>query len=189
MYIAAERSSPRRYPLERRRELLLNQDTEGFVDLFAPGGVLEIPFAGPDLPARLDGQQAIRDYSRRIAASALRIDDLDTVAVHHTDDPEVLIVELVTRATVTTTGQAFTARSIQVFRIRDGKIRLFRDYVNPNALAEALFSEQDLLTIMAGSGRSYFKVGAAPHDAVDPPSASPGMMPPHWPPHWPPARN
>ena len=124
--------------LERRREVLLNQDTEGFVDLFAPGGVLEIPFAGPDLPARLDGPRAIRDYSRRIAASALRIDDLDTVAVHHTDDPEVLIVELVARATVTTTGHAFTARSIQVFRIRDGKILLFRDYANPSALAEAL---------------------------------------------------
>ena len=61
-----------------------------------------------------------------------------TVAVHHTDDPEVLIVELVARATVTTTGHAFTARSIQVFRIRDGKILLFRDSANPNALAEAL---------------------------------------------------
>jgi ketosteroid isomerase-like protein len=123
--------------LERRRELLLNQDTDGFADLFAPGGVIEIPFAGPGLPARLDGQQAIRDFSSHIAASALRIDDLNTVAVHHTDDPEVLIVELVANATVTTTGRAFTARSIQVFRIRDGKILLFRDYANPNALAEA----------------------------------------------------
>jgi ketosteroid isomerase-like protein len=100
--------------------------------------VIEIPFAGPDMPARLDGQQAIRDYSRRFGASGLRIDDLDTVAVHHTDDPEVLIVELVTRATVTTTGRAFTARSIQVFRIADGKIVLFRDYADPIALAEAL---------------------------------------------------
>ena len=124
--------------LERRRELLLNQDTDGFADLFAPDGAIELPFAGPDLPPRLDGQQAIRDYSRRIAASTLRINDLDTVAVHHTDDPEVMIVELVARATVTTTGQAFTARSIQVFRIRDGKILLFRDYADPNALAEAL---------------------------------------------------
>ena len=42
------------------------------------------------------------------------------------------------RATVTTTGHAFTARSIQVFRIRDGKILCFRDYVNPNDLAKAL---------------------------------------------------
>jgi len=46
--------------------------------------------------------------------------------------------ELVARATVTTTGHAFTARSIQVFRIRDGKILLFRDYANPSALTEAL---------------------------------------------------
>lgn len=28
--------------LERRRELLLNHDTERFADLFAPGGVIEI---------------------------------------------------------------------------------------------------------------------------------------------------
>jgi ketosteroid isomerase-like protein len=124
--------------LERRRELVLNLDAEGFADLFAADGVIEIPFAGPDLPARIDGQRAIRDYSRRIATAALRIDGLDTVAVHHTDDPEVLIVELVARGTVITTGHAITARSIQIFRIRDGKILLFRDYANPNALAEAL---------------------------------------------------
>jgi ketosteroid isomerase-like protein len=124
--------------LERRRELVLNLDAEGFADLFAADGVIEIPFAGPDLPARIDGQQAIRDYSRRIATAALRIDGLDTLAVHHTDDPEVLIVELVARGTVITTGHAITARSIQIFRIRDGKILLFRDYANPNALAEVL---------------------------------------------------
>ena len=124
--------------LERRRELVLNLDAEGFADLFAADGVIEIPFAGPDLPARIDGQQAIRDYSRRIATAALRIDGFDTLAVHHTDDPEVLIVELVARGTVITTGHAITARSIQIFRIRDGKILLFRDYANPNALAESL---------------------------------------------------
>jgi ketosteroid isomerase-like protein len=124
--------------LERRRELVLNLDAEGFADLFAADGVIEIPFAGPDLPARIDGQQAIRDYSRRIATAALRIDGLDTLAVHHTDDPEVVIVELVARGTVITTGHAITARSIQIFRIRDGKILLFRDYANPNALAEVL---------------------------------------------------
>ena len=31
--------------LERRRELLLNQDTDGFADLFAPDGAIELPFA------------------------------------------------------------------------------------------------------------------------------------------------
>ena len=126
--------------LERRRELLLNQDTDGFVDLFAPDGAIELPFAGPDLPGRLDGQQAIRDFSSRAAASPLRIYDLQTVAVHHTSDPEVVIVELLSRVTSATTGRRLAVRSIQVFRIRDGKIVLFRDYFNPNGLADAFGS-------------------------------------------------
>jgi uncharacterized protein len=126
--------------LERRRELLLNRDTDGFADLFAPDGAIELPFAGPDLPARLDGQQAIRDFSDRAAASPLRIDDLETVALHHTSDPEVVIVELLSRVTPATTGRSLGGRPIQVFRIRDGKIVLFRDYFNPNGLAGALAS-------------------------------------------------
>lgn len=126
--------------LERRREMLLNEDTDGFVDLFAPDGAIELPFAGPDLPSRLDGQQAIRDFSNRTAASPLRIDDLETVALHRTSDPEVVIVELLSQVRVATTGRRLAVRSIQVFRIRDGKILLFRDYFNPNGLADALGS-------------------------------------------------
>jgi uncharacterized protein len=58
--------------------------------------------------------------------------------VHHTDGPEVVIVELVTRGTLTTTGGTFAATSIQVLRIRDGKIVLFRNYFNPRGLDELL---------------------------------------------------
>lgn len=122
--------------LDRRRELLLKHDTDGFADLFAPSGVIELPFAGPDLPARLEGQQAIRDFSRRTEASPLRIEGLETVALHHTGDPEVVIVELDSRVTHAATGQTMTVRSIQVFRIREGKILHFRDYFDPNGLAE-----------------------------------------------------
>jgi uncharacterized protein len=49
-----------------------------------------------------------------------------------------VIAEVVARGTVVPTGHAITARSVQIFRIRDGKILLFRDYANPNTLAEAL---------------------------------------------------
>ena len=124
--------------LEQRRELLLKQDVDGFVELFAPDGVIELPFAGPGMPARLAGQQAIRDYSHRMAASPLRIDDLEATAVYHTDDPEVIVIELVTRGTVTSTGRTFEATSIQVFRIRGGKIVLFRDYFNVPGLQDLL---------------------------------------------------
>ena len=124
--------------LEQRRELLLKQDVDGFVDLFAPDGVIELPFAGPGMPSRLAGQQAIRDYSHRMAASPLRIDDLEATALYHTDDPEVVVIELATRGTVTSTGHSFEGTSIQVFRIRDGKIVLFRDYFNVPGLQDLL---------------------------------------------------
>ncbi len=124
--------------LEQRRELLLKQDIDGFVDLFAPDGVIELPFAGPGMPSRLAGQQAIRDYSHRMAASPLRIDDLEATALYHTDDPEVVVIELATRGTVTSTGRTFAGTSIQVFRIRDGKIVLFRDYFNVPGLPDLL---------------------------------------------------
>ena len=124
--------------LEQRRELLLKQDVDGFVDLFAPDGVIELPFAGPGMPSRLAGQQAIRDYSHRMDASPLRIDDLEATALYHTEDPEVVIIELATRGTVTSTGRTFEGTSIQVFRIRDGKIVLFRDYFNAAGLEDVL---------------------------------------------------
>lgn len=124
--------------LEQRRELLLKHDVDGFVELFAPDGVIELPFAGPGMPSRLAGQQAIRDFSHRMDASPLRIDDLEATALYHTDDPEVVIVELATRGTVTSTGRTFEATSIQVFRIRGGKIVLFRDYFNVGGLQDIL---------------------------------------------------
>ena len=127
--------------LDRRRHLILSQDTEGFISLFAPDSVIELPFAGPDMPSRFVGQQEIREFARRTttaAFSALRIDDLEATALHHTHDPEVVIVELVTRGTLTATGRAFATSAIQVFRIRDGKILLFRDYFNPDGLKDVL---------------------------------------------------
>jgi ketosteroid isomerase-like protein len=124
--------------LEQRRELLLKHDVDGFVELFAPDGVIELPFAGPGMPSRLAGQQAIRDFSHRMDASPLRIDDLEATALYHTDDPEVVIIELATRGTVTSTGRTFEGTSIQVFRICGGKIVLFRDYFNVGGLQDIL---------------------------------------------------
>jgi uncharacterized protein len=124
--------------LEHRRQLLLDHDTDGFVSLFAADGVIELPFAADGLPAKLSGQQAIREFSQRAEAAPMRIDDLQEVAVHQTGDPEVVIVELDATVTLTSTGKRAVTRSIQVFRIRDGKIVLFRDYFNPAGLAELL---------------------------------------------------
>ena len=125
--------------LAQRRHLILNRDIGGFVDLFAPDAVIEGPFTGPPgTSMRLEGREAIREYSRRVMASPLRLEDFEVVELYQTQDPEVVIVEMRTTATVTTTGESFTATSIQILRIREGQIVLFRDFADSRVLEDVI---------------------------------------------------
>ncbi|HEX9539864.1 MAG TPA: nuclear transport factor 2 family protein [Streptosporangiaceae bacterium] len=125
--------------LARRRHLILNGDADGFADLFAPDAVIESSFAGPPgMPARLEGREAIREYSRRVMASPLRLENFEVVEFYQTQDPEVVIVEMRTKGTVTTTGRSFTATSIQILRIREGHIVLSRDFADPRVLEDVI---------------------------------------------------
>ena len=118
--------------LARRSQLILSGDADGFAALFAPDAVIEFCFHGPPgTPVRLEGREAIREYSRQVMTSPLRLEEFEIAELYLTQDPEVVIVEMRTTATVTTTGQSFTATSIQILRIRDGQIMLFRDFPDP----------------------------------------------------------
>jgi uncharacterized protein (TIGR02246 family) len=125
--------------LARRCHLTLNGDADGLADLFAPDAVIEAPFAGPPgMPARLEGREAIRENARQVMASPLRLEDYEVVELYQTQDPEVVIAEMRAKGTVTTTGRSFTATSIQVLRIREGHIVLFRDFADPRVLEEVI---------------------------------------------------
>ena len=116
--------------LAQRRRLLLSGDTDGYADLFAPDGVIEWPFAPPGAPSRLEGREAIREYSRHVMASPVRLEDFEVAELYQTQDPEVVIEELRAKVTLTTTGRSFVTTSIQIYRIREGQIVLFRDFPN-----------------------------------------------------------
>jgi uncharacterized protein len=123
--------------LARRRQLLLNGDADGFADLFAPDALIEFCFHGPPgTPVRVEGREAIREYSRRAMASPVRLEDYEVAELYQAQDPEVVIAEMRAKATVTTTGRSITATSIQVLRIREGHIVLFRDFADPRFLED-----------------------------------------------------
>ena len=125
--------------LARRSQLMLNGDADGFADLFTPDAVIEFSFHGPPgTPVRLEGREAIREYSRRVMASPLRLEDYDVAELYQAQDPEVVIAEMRAKGTVTTTGRRFTATSIQVLRIREGHIVLYRDFADPRILEDAI---------------------------------------------------
>ena len=121
--------------LARRRRLTLSGDADGLADQFAPDAVIEFSFHGsPGTPVRLEGREAIREYSRYVMASPLRLEEYEVAELYQTQDPEVVIAEIWAKATVTATGRSFTATSIQIVRIRDGHIVLWRDFADPRVL-------------------------------------------------------
>lgn len=122
--------------LEERRRLLVAGDMDGFGDLFAADAVIEMPFATEGLPARLEGREAIREFSARTRDMPFEITDVRTRQVYETADPEVVIIEITSVGRATTTGRTFEVPCIQVFRIRDGKIVLFRDYTGVRSVAD-----------------------------------------------------
>lgn len=128
--------------LAERRRLTMSGDADGLADLYAPDAVIETPFAGPPgAPARLVGREAIREQARQVVASPLRVEGYEVAELYQTQDPEVVIVEMHAKGSLTTTGRSFAATSIQVLRIRDGQIVLFRDYADPRLL-ESVLGEQ-----------------------------------------------
>jgi uncharacterized protein (TIGR02246 family) len=125
--------------LARRRHLTLNGDADGLADLFAPDAVIEFAFHGPPgTPVRLEGREAIREYSRRIMASPLRLEEYEVAELYQAQDPEVVIAEVRAKATVTTTGRSLTTTSIQILRIRQGHIVLWRDFADPRVLEDVI---------------------------------------------------
>jgi ketosteroid isomerase-like protein len=128
--------------------------------LFATDGVIELPFAVEGLPTRLEGREAIRAFSTTTADRAVEITDLRITDLHQTNDPEVVIIELVTEGRHTTTGTSFETQCIQVFHIYNGKIKLFRDQLadtcNATAATETLNCEH---LRHAGPRRTYVNGG------------------------------
>ncbi|WP_433430475.1 nuclear transport factor 2 family protein [Nonomuraea sp. CA-141351] len=115
----------------------LTGDHERFVELMAPDGLIEWPYRPDGVPGELRGREAIRAF---LAANSrlIAFHEYTDVEMHETLDPEVVIVEYVAHGTVTATGEPFEQRPLAVFRVRDGQVVSYRDYINPLPLMKAL---------------------------------------------------
>jgi ketosteroid isomerase-like protein len=114
------------------------RDVETVVRLMAPDGYFEWPYRPPGVPARVQGRAEIRRFLVQTATPLISIDEHRNLVLHETTDPEVVIVEYDAHGTVVTTGAPFHQTVIAVFRVHDGQIASYRDYINPLPLVAAL---------------------------------------------------
>ncbi len=113
-----------------------------FVECFAEDGVLELPFAPPGVPRRLEGRVAIRrmlEPAYRAAREAGRqiLGYRDQRVRVDAEDPEVVVHEFTIDGR-DELGAATSNAFVQVIRVRDGLIVEMRDYFDSFALAARL---------------------------------------------------
>jgi ketosteroid isomerase-like protein len=131
---------------EEALRFVRERDLDGYAGMFAPDGVVELPFPLPGMPRRIEGPQEIKRVLapvwRAAKESGRRIDAWDPVAVHHTDDPEVVVIEFELHG-VEPSGTPYRLTYVHVVTVRDGRIAALRDYVDTHAIHRRLRSADD----------------------------------------------
>lgn len=134
----------------RLLELLLAKDMDGIADLWAPDGIAEFPFAEAGAPTRLAGRERVRrylgGYPERMDVTAV-----PAVTVHHTADPDTIVVEFSAHGRTVRTDTPYRLDYIAVITVRDGHIAHYRDYWSPVAAARAAGTLPELLTGVGAS--------------------------------------
>jgi hypothetical protein len=118
----------------------MTRDATALSELFTADGVLETPLvsAGSAYPRRMDGREEIRQamaaYYERSANDDRTVNvDKTRYVLHTTTDPDVFIVEI--DAAFDSPAGASGMSLVQIFRLRDRKIALLRDYFAPEEVA------------------------------------------------------
>jgi len=122
----------------------LTRNADAVASLFADDGVLESPLIPPghQYPRRLEGREQIRAgmaafYRRtagtgQTAATGQAVDTAKSAyKLHKTADPCVFFAELDTVLSSPAGTETETVSLVWIFRVRDGKIVLLRDYFAP----------------------------------------------------------
>ncbi|MCV2459481.1 nuclear transport factor 2 family protein [Streptomyces sp. ICN988] len=96
--------------------------------------VMEMPFTPPGSPTRLEGAGALRSLYTGVVGAALSV-ELPVSATRPFADPEWALVEYSGRI-VQPGGQEYTNVYHGLFRVVDGRIKLFRELYDTYRFAE-----------------------------------------------------
>jgi len=114
----------------------ISRDPDAQSAMFTEDGVYEAPLVpdGHRLPRRLAGRSAIRAgisaFHRELASQGAVNAGLSRLVLHDTTDADVFIAEI-DAVLDHPGGQRESISLVQIFRIRDGRIAVLRDFFTP----------------------------------------------------------
>ena len=124
-------------------------DPGAMADFYAPGVVIEMPFAPAGLyPSRTETSREELRTRFQAGAAVRRYTGLRDAVIHETAEPGVVIAEYTLDGELAGTAEPFSLRFVMVMTIRDGLIVHTRDYSDPIAGARALGRLPQLLAAL-----------------------------------------
>ncbi len=124
-------------------EAQAKQDVQGMADVLAENIVFEMPFALPGLPDRVEGKATVVEFLEKFLGKEHGIFtrwDLHNIKIYPGDDLHLFFTELDGQGVVAQSGYQYRQKYIILFRVFDGRINHWREYLNPTPLQEALVS-------------------------------------------------
>lgn len=105
-------------------------------DLYAMRVDMAMPFAPAGIPRRATEERENLRARFEAAGRIRRFHRADSVVIHETHDPEVVIAEFTLHGSTTADPRSFEHSYIMVVTVRNGQIISSRDYSNPLASSE-----------------------------------------------------
>lgn len=109
----------------------LSPGVADYLDLFCTDGVLETPYVSPGSPNRWQGP----DIATLLETlhGVIRLADFSLVAAYPAQNGATTVLEYDGTVHLVKPGTRFRQRYIAVVTLRDGRIALWREYLNPLA--------------------------------------------------------
>lgn len=131
--------------VSRFLEAEAKQDVQGMADVLAEDIIFEMPFTPPGLPDRVEGKGTVVEFLEQFLGKERGVFtgwDLHNIRIYPGADPELVFAELDGQGVVVKSGFQYRQKYIILFRVSDGRISLWREYLNSIRLQGAIASMQ-----------------------------------------------
>jgi uncharacterized protein len=117
-------------------ELLSQKRMDEWLALWDEQGVQDMPYSPKGFPKRLEGKGAIAKHYSALPTSVGRMVFPDLV-IYPTTEPNTFFAEYRGEIEIKATGKPYNNNYAALFKFRNGRIVLFREYYDPIVFAEA----------------------------------------------------
>jgi uncharacterized protein len=117
-------------------QLLSQKRMDEWLKLWADDGVQDMPYSPTGFPKRVEGKAAVAKHYSALPKSVGRMVFPDLI-IYPMTDPNTFFVEFRGEIEVLATKKPYNNTYAGLFKFRDGKVVLFREYYDPIVFVEA----------------------------------------------------